>query len=103
MNFYYAATGSAYPGGSASIRFQYYVRFAVGSIAYDCKNARIKGRIEPVVIKKYRILYNPYDVIYTDTLNAIWNEDELCNHEEAIDLATSYQERRQAMAESFMV
>lgn len=103
-DFYYVAQGSAYPGGSAIVKveFFYYVRFAIGSIAYDRKAATNKGKIEPVVVKRYKIMYNPYDVLYTDTLNAKWNEDQLCSHGEAINLAITFYERQQAMAEALM-
>ena len=104
MGFQFIGSGFAYPGGSATVKVEYfyYVRFAVGAIAYDCKAAWNKGSIEPVVIKKYKILYNPYDVLYTDTLNALWNEDQLCSHGEAVQYAISYYERQQAMAEALM-
>lgn len=104
MDFEYVATGWGHPGGSAEVKVEYFyfVRFAVGAIAYDCRAASSKGRIEPVVIKKYKIIYNPYDVLYTDTLNALWNEDQLCSHSEAVNFAISYYERQQALAESMM-
>jgi hypothetical protein len=103
-NFSYVGGGSAHPEGAApfGVEFFYTIRFAVGSTAYVCRAASRRGRLEPVVIKKFKLLANPSDVLYTDTLNGLWNEDELCTHGEAIQRAIAYYERQQAMAEQLL-
>ena len=40
-----------------------------------------------------------FHVMYVDTWNGLWNEDELVSHQEAIDLATTYWNRQLALAE----
>jgi hypothetical protein len=104
MGYRYRGRGGPHFTGSARITVEYYysVKYPLGSIAYDIYAAKQKGRIEPVVIKKYKINYNPYDVLYTDTLNALWNEEHLCSHSEAVEYAIGYYEKRQQMAESLL-
>lgn len=103
MDFFYAATGGFKVFGTAGVsaEYFYYVRFAAGAKAYDRREAT-RGRLESIVIKRYRIMYNPYDVLYTDTLNSLWNEDQLCSHGEAVDLAMAYYARREAAAEALL-
>ena len=89
--------------------------YAVGSIVYNINKAKI-GILNAVAIKKVRIInsmptpvnnnkipsiYEPIGdrhttILYQDTYNGLWNEDELCSEQEATDLAIAYLERRQA-------
>ena len=71
--------------------------FSIGSKVFIKNKAKL-GRLEFVVIKrikeamfenvsKYGVLPN---IIYTDTFNRIWVEDELVSQVEAINLAQNY-------------
>lgn len=71
-------------------------------VAYNRQAAQNKGKLEPVVIKKYKLLFNPKDVLYTDTLNGLWNEDHLCSKSEAVSLAIAYNEKMALEAESYL-
>lgn len=79
--------------------FQYYYtynvtyRYAEGSCVYNCLNS-IKGKLEKICIKKVRI--NSDIVIYQDTFNGFWNENDLCTHSEALANAIAYWEAKQA-------
>tara|TARA_Y100000034_G_scaffold28650_1_gene34459 strand:+ start:380 stop:718 length:339 start_codon:yes stop_codon:yes gene_type:complete len=69
--------------------------YAVGDILYYKQKAQFQGVLEKVVIKKQRAIRSittqgKIEVTYVDTLNALWNEDELVFHAEAVELATLY-------------
>jgi hypothetical protein len=80
-----------------SLEKRYIVKFIEGSRAFVRKKA-ILGTLESIVIKKVRRLMpkspSRYgiqaQIMYTDTFNRIWDEDELISHEDAVDLAMIY-------------
>jgi len=79
--------------------------YAVGDILYYKQKAQFQGVLERVVIKKQRAIRSiatqgKIEVTYVDTLNALWNEDELVFHAEAVTLATVYLEDLLADLES---
>jgi hypothetical protein len=80
--------------GCAGFNFKknFLVLFVVGSKAYIRKKARF-GKMEFVVIKKILPQNNNQfqpDVLYVDTFNRIWSEDELLTQENALDAANLY-------------
>lgn len=106
MNFTYTATGSIRVGGCSSYKWSYNYRyaFAIGSILY-LKPKALKGVLEKVVVKDVRfprksdptrrLLCRFCDLypLYVDTLNALFNEEELITREEAVELIRDYQEK----------
>lgn len=73
---------------------EYVIKYPPYSLVYSIAKAKI-GKLEKIAIKKYRILetkstYNRPVVLYTDTLNFLWEEAELCAQSEAIEYATDY-------------
>ena len=99
--FDYEAKGSIRIVGCAgfSMEKKYLAKFLEGYRAYVRKKAKF-GKIESVIIKRLRRMMpestSRYgiqpDVMYTDTLNRVWSEDELIFQEEAVDLARLYWE-----------
>lgn len=83
-------------GGCAIVRKAacYTSLFQEGSLAYVCKTASTRGRLEPVFIKEVRLVRKLGFVypIYVDTFNWLHNEDSLCTQNEAVSLAVAYQE-----------
>jgi len=68
--------------------------YGPGDILYNVNKAR-KGVLEKVVIKKPQVTqsaktYGLAIAIYIDTLNAMWNEDDLVPYTSAITFATDY-------------
>lgn len=110
--FFYSATGGIFIDGCAPVEREECLvfRFPIGSRVYICDKACNQGKIEAICIKSVRIIQNqpspwgcfpppvPKHVLYTDTYNTIWEESELCTHEEAIDCAIVYWERVQEEA-----
>lgn len=84
--------------GCAGVSFKknFLVLFTVGSKVYIKRKARF-GKMEFVVIKKI-FRQTPQDVnqgiqpeiMYADTFNRIWSEDELLSKENALDAANLY-------------
>ena len=69
--------------------------FAPGDVAFNAYKAR-RGTLEKVVVKKAKLLCTRkiaglQRVLYTDTLNGLWNEDELVDFATAKALAMQYQ------------
>lgn len=107
MDFFYTASGSVIISGCAPVipAFCEIYQFEIGSLVYVCKKAEQQGIIEAVCIKEVRILTGkaspwgcfpppvPKHVLYTDTYNTIWEQDELCTHRQALDLAIEYWEQ----------
>lgn len=94
----YTATGLIRTSGCAgvSVKKNYLVLFTVGSKAYIKRKARF-GKMEFVVIKKiyrqtpHNINYGiQVDILYSDTFNRVWAEEELMSKENALDLANLY-------------
>src|SRR4051812_17291189 len=74
----------------------YTIPYPVGSFIYIKEKAR-KGVLRYVVIKLYDLNISKKTsgqpvVIYTDTLNGLWNQNEFCSETVAVDLATTYYE-----------
>ena len=110
-NFYsHVTSGTITIGGCALIeRTECLVyKYPIGAKVYVCDKACNHGKIEAICIKSVRILSShrsrweypspPRNVLYTDTYNMIWEEDELCTHAEALDCAIAYWERVQEEA-----
>lgn len=82
-------------------------RFEKGSVVYPTAKAR-KGIMEPISIKDVRLISNNNTfkqvvVMYLDTLNGLWNENELSEEGDAKDLAIAYLERiKQLIAEELL-
>jgi hypothetical protein len=76
--------------GVAVTIFTYSTKYAIGSRVYIIDSAKSKGKLESVVIKKYAINDDIYEIIYTDTLNRIWMEKELCSKIIAKEYALTY-------------
>lgn len=79
-------------------------RFSEGTIVYSVARA-MKGVMEEVVIKTVKLAYGAKTqgaviILYLDTLNALWNEGDLCTEEEAQVLAIEYLENLAAAAET---
>jgi hypothetical protein len=84
--------------GCAEIKLKknFLALFQVGSKVYIKKNARI-GEMRSVVIKRFskslahslNVESNP-QIMYTDTFNRVWAENELLSEENAADQALLY-------------
>lgn len=91
--------------GSRSVRIEY--QFAQGSVVYSIKKAR-EGILEAIAIKKV-LIKNPYNnygsvfVLYQDTYNGLWNEEDLCNQAQAVSLATTYLEEQEALLRNYLL
>lgn len=68
----------------------YVERYRAGNILYAAHRAR-KGVLEKVVIKKVS------GYLYTDTLNGIWNEEDLVEFDDAVVLVETYIARQEAL------
>lgn len=68
-------------------------RFAPGDVAYSVPKAML-GIMETVAIKTIRIPSTSFTgqpvVLYVDTFNALWNEQDLTDRQTAISLAEEY-------------
>lgn len=69
------------------------VNFLPGEKAWLKYKAQI-GIIEFVVVKKIKFFDNLYGVMYFDTFNRAYNEDDLVGETTAVALATAYLELR---------
>ena len=96
MSTYYA-TGRIRISGCAGTDFKnnYFVAFATGSKVFVKKGAR-RGKFERVVIKRTNIVFPKVSygitpaVMYVDTSNRVWSEEELVSEEDAVDMVDSY-------------
>lgn len=98
----YESSGNINVAGCASADFKrnYLTRFSVGLKVYIKRQASV-GRLEYVVIKKInkqfpnnKEKYGLYPIImYVDTYNRIWAEEELVLQAEALILASNYLEK----------
>ena len=97
------ASGGMVVAGCAGIKLQrkYAILFPPNSKAYIKRNSKFGGKIEYVVIKKANKHFpnnseesgvQP-DIIYLDTNNRIWTEDEFVTQEQALILAADYWEK----------
>ena len=91
--FSYVGSGTVYTFGCARVRASVFAtyNFAEGSTVFFCPKARI-GRLERITIKSVKLIPqgNNFKALYKDTYNALYNEDELCSEETAIELAAEY-------------
>lgn len=103
MPFSYDTMGSVRVRGCAGFEIQknYSVRFAVGERVWIASKAKV-GISESVVIKRSRVRipeepsYGGYVVVvvYTDTLNRVWVEEELIDIAELQSLLALYEAGR---------
>lgn len=104
MAIQYTATGGISLFGCARVKYSAYYTYKYGenSIVF-LRYKAVRGILEKIAIKKV-ILQSGYKTgghvvpLYQDTLNAYYNEEELCTHQEAVDLATIYYENLKALA-----
>lgn len=104
--FNYVGSGVVKIRGCSEVsgKFYYVTKFGERSPAY-VKQKAIKGIIEKVVIKQVILqrspkTYNQIVWLYKDTFNGLWNESDLLTHQEALDLATAYLEKKEAEAQA---
>lgn len=74
----------------------YRTTFAAGDIVFIIDKAQ-KGVLEKIVIKKQKVINSlmtggQFEVMYLDTLNALWNEWDLVSHAVAIAIVEDYYE-----------
>lgn len=101
----YQADGGVKVRGCAGtgLRRNYPVRYSVGERVWVGRKARM-GKVESVVIKRSRVSVPDRPspggyataVVYTDTFNRVWIENELVNQEEAQELLQWSAERKAA-------
>ncbi len=76
-------------------------RYQPGSIVYICNKAIREGVLEAVCIKNVKIIRNEVTIVpfilYRDTFNRLWNEEELCNETDARNAAILYLEIQQRL------
>ncbi len=102
MDFTYVATGGVQVFNCADCKFSItrHYEFPIGSILF-IKAKAMKGLYRRVVIKEVRFP-SAYVNLYVDTLNALWNEDELVSHQTAIALIQQYTITRHAELEQIV-
>lgn len=104
MAIQYTSTGGINLFGCARIKYSFYYNYKYGenSIVF-LRYKATRGILEKIAIKKV-ILQSSYKTggliipLYQDTLNSYYNEEELCTHQEAVDLATAYYENLKILA-----
>jgi hypothetical protein len=74
-------------------------KFEIGSLVFSVAKAK-KGILQASVIKQIKVVFNArtqgrYLILYTDTFNVLWNEDELCSEADATTFAIAYLENEQ--------
>lgn len=97
----YVGSGGARTGGCAITHRMVYINYRWGenSVVY-AKHKALKGILEKVAIKRVILnqgpkTFNQVVPIYQDTLNSLWNENDLIIESDARELALSYWERRE--------
>jgi hypothetical protein len=105
---HYEANGKIKILGCCASKYKqnFIVLFPVGSRAFVKFKANI-GKIESVVIKKFRILLPDSlvsqgiqpEVMYEDTFNRIWAEEELINQTNALNLIEFYNKEQNRIKE----
>lgn len=98
----YTGSGGSKTGGCATTFRTVYIAYKWGenSILY-VRHKAAKGILERVAIKRVILnsspkTYNQIVPIYQDTLNSLWNEDDLLIEAHARDLVLAYWELREA-------
>ena len=81
MDFSYSATGAIRIGGCSSYKWAENTihLYEIGDVLYS-KSKALRGFLEKVVIK------NTIFPIYVDTLNSLWNEEDLISFSQANSL-----------------
>lgn len=97
MTLYYTGNGNVNIGGCARVERRIYVFYKWGerSIVY-VKPKAVKGILEKIAVKKV-ILNNisgQYIPVYQDTLNSLYNEEELITEYEARVLVQEFIDRQ---------
>jgi len=100
----YTATGGINLFGCAIVKHSAYYTYKYGenSIVF-LRYKAIRGVLEKIAIKKV-ILQSSVKTggliipLYQDTLNSYYNEEEICTHQEAVNLAKDYYTNLKALA-----
>ena len=100
----YTGSGGIKIGGCAKTKKTDNIicKWSKNSILY-VKYKASKGVLEKVAIKRVLLnsglkTYNQVVPIYQDTLNSLWNEDDLIVAEEAYNLVLVYQQKKESDA-----
>lgn len=98
MTLYYIGTGGAITSGCATTSYLVYNKYKwiVNSILY-IKHKAAKGVLERIAIKRVILNRGPKTggqlvPIYQDTLNSLWNEEDLILESEANELVQTYRQ-----------
>lgn len=104
MNYTYVGSGTIRVSGCSSYGMDYflYYAFAVGSFVYSRKKAATRGVYERICIKdviypakmlegmRRTLKFQWVSPLYLDTLNGLWNENELVSYADATTLIQQY-------------
>jgi hypothetical protein len=88
---------SAFGCSDVDMDHYYTITYPIGTIIYF-KGDAIKGKLTKVCIRDYKLLPD-VDIngnnfcLYKDTFNALYNEEELINYSDAMDLINWYNDR----------
>lgn len=100
----YSATGKISIFGCAKTQKSIYYNYKYGenSIVF-LRYKAVKGVLEKIAIKKVilqsgRKTFGQIVPLYQDTYNSLYNENDLCTHQEAIELAIIYYQNLEAIA-----
>jgi len=89
----FTSSGTISVFGCARVEKEIYVLYRWGerSVVY-VKPKAIKGILEKIAVKKVimNLKFGQYKPIYMDTMNSLYNEDELISETEARTLAQDY-------------
>ncbi len=104
-DFTYVGSGGITIGGCAAVSYtpEYAHRWPLGTRLYALYKAR-RGCLEAVVLKQVRVVQNVKTgaltyIMYVDTLNGLWDEDELvelADAQAAVAAFDALQDARQA-------
>lgn len=97
------AIGGGEGGGCASVEVYkiYTTDFAIRDIVFRRDKAENEGLLSKHVIKKI-IINTQEDPLYVDTFNAVFLQEELVSHAEALDLVTQYELDQIAALEEYL-
>jgi hypothetical protein len=103
MNYQCVGSGGVSVGGCAPTeKFIFlYFKYGEGSIVFNAAKAA-KGVLEAIAIKHVRLVNNKRTYgktlpLYQDTLNGLWNENELIPEDEARTIAGMYLAQQMAL------
>jgi len=91
ITFSFQASGGIQVYGKARFFVKYFYAhlYNIAEIVYSRQSASQWGLLEALVIKRIKFPY----LLYTDTLNGLWNEEDLCNRDTALLLIQARQLR----------